>query len=148
MCSQEVAMHFLRLAGRQVWWTQNNCELLWPFEVDTWEGGGDRKMITQRENTILSLYYTTWNRFRLQKYRNGGQLSSKRFYLHYACSDCWSSRSLLLFPSFFPSYCDVFYALSCFASTIASMLLDFPLCCHQHIQTTRSTRIYYHIWWF
>jgi hypothetical protein len=41
------------------YWTQNNCELHWPLEVDTREGGGDRKTIAQRErehNPFLVLY--------------------------------------------------------------------------------------------
>jgi hypothetical protein len=41
-------------------------------------------------------------RFRLQKYRNGGQLSSKCFQLYYTCSDCWQSRSPLALSIFFP----------------------------------------------
>jgi hypothetical protein len=32
-----------------VQWTQDNCELHWPLEVYTWEAGGDRKKIAQRE---------------------------------------------------------------------------------------------------
>jgi hypothetical protein len=36
-----------------------NCELHWPLELDTWEAGGDRKTIAQRErkhNPFLVLY--------------------------------------------------------------------------------------------
>jgi hypothetical protein len=44
--------------GGRVQWTQNNWELRWPLEVDTWEGGGDRKTIhKEREhNPFLVLY--------------------------------------------------------------------------------------------
>jgi hypothetical protein len=37
----------------------NNCELRWPLQVDTWEGGEDRKTIAHRErerNHFLVLY--------------------------------------------------------------------------------------------
>jgi hypothetical protein len=42
-----------------VQWTQNNCNIHSPLEVDTWEAGGDRKTIAQRErehNHFLVLY--------------------------------------------------------------------------------------------
>jgi hypothetical protein len=42
-----------------VQWTQNNCEFHWSLEVDTREGGGERKTIahTEREhNPFLVLY--------------------------------------------------------------------------------------------
>jgi hypothetical protein len=36
---------------------QNNCELRWPLQVDTWQGGEDRKAIAQRDhNAFLILY--------------------------------------------------------------------------------------------
>jgi hypothetical protein len=35
--------------GPQVQWTQNNCELRWPLQVDTWEGGEDRELIAHGE---------------------------------------------------------------------------------------------------
>jgi hypothetical protein len=45
-----------------LYWTQNNYELRWPLQVDTWEGGEDRKKIAHREREpILSLYYTMLN---------------------------------------------------------------------------------------
>jgi hypothetical protein len=39
--------------------TQNNCELRWPLQVGTWEGGKDRKEIAYEErepNPFLVLY--------------------------------------------------------------------------------------------
>jgi hypothetical protein len=48
------ASHFV-----DVQWTQNNCELRWPLQVDTWEGGEDRKAIAyegREPNPFLVLY--------------------------------------------------------------------------------------------
>jgi hypothetical protein len=58
----------------------------------------------ERENTMLSLYYMTWNRFRLQKYRNGGQLWAVNVFSYtiHAQTDCWPSRFPLALPIFFP----------------------------------------------
>jgi hypothetical protein len=91
-------------------WTQNNCELLWPLWADTWEAGWYRKTIAQRErqhNTFLVLYDV--------KQVQAAEESQRRAAVS---SKCRPSRSPLLFPSFFSSYCDVSYALSYFASTI------------------------------
>jgi hypothetical protein len=48
--------------------TQNNCELHWPLEVDTWKAGGDRNAIAQRErkHSFTCIIRSEWNRFRLQ----------------------------------------------------------------------------------
>jgi hypothetical protein len=58
----------------------------------------------RRENPIVSLYYTTWNRFRLQKYRNGGQLWVVNVFSYtiHAQTDCCQSRSPLTLSIFFP----------------------------------------------
>jgi hypothetical protein len=71
----------LRLRPRGHWefipyWTQNNCELRWPLQVDMSEGGEDRKTIaqTERERSPFLVLYDVKVRFRPQKYRNGGQL--------------------------------------------------------------------------
>jgi hypothetical protein len=45
--------------ARYIYWTQNNCELHWPFQVYTQEGGEDRKAIARKEketNPFLVLY--------------------------------------------------------------------------------------------
>jgi hypothetical protein len=54
-------------------------------------------------------------RFRLLKYRNGGQLWVVNVFSYtiHAQTDCWPSGSPLLFPSFFPSYCDLSSQLFC-----------------------------------
>jgi hypothetical protein len=59
---------------------------------------------TEGEKTIISLYYTMWNRFRLQKYRNGGQLwvVNVLIYTIHAQTDCWQSCSPLTLSIFFP----------------------------------------------
>jgi hypothetical protein len=59
------------------------------------------------------------NRFRLQKYRNGGQLSSKCFQLYYTCSDRLLTIALPSCPFHLISPLTVtFPKLSYFASTI------------------------------
>jgi hypothetical protein len=71
-------------------WTQNNCELRWPLQVDTWEAGEDRKAIAhERENTIISLYYTMWNNYvqAAEVSQRRTAVSSKCFQLYYTCSD-------------------------------------------------------------
>jgi hypothetical protein len=54
-------------------------------------GRGDRKTIAQRERERKQCFPCTIRcetvRSRLQKYHNGGQLSSKCFQLYYTCSD-------------------------------------------------------------
>jgi hypothetical protein len=114
---------------------QNNCGLHWPLEVDTWEAGGDRKTIAQ--NTILSLYYTMWNSFSLQKYRNGGQLWVVNVFSYtiHAQTHCWKSRSPLALSIFFSLllwrflssqlFC-VYYNLSSYRSGISLTLV----CCY------------------
>jgi hypothetical protein len=47
------------LAKSLIQLTQNNCELRWPLQVDTWKGGEDRKPIAHEErehNSFLVLY--------------------------------------------------------------------------------------------
>jgi hypothetical protein len=87
-------------------WTQNNCELHWPLELDTWEAGGDRKTIAHRERTqsFPCIIRCETVRFRLQKYRNGGQLWAVNgfSYTIHAQTDCWQSRSPLALYIFFP----------------------------------------------
>jgi hypothetical protein len=64
--------------GSPVQRTQNNAELRWPLQVDTWERRGDRKTIAQRERErtqcVPCIVRRETVRFRPQKYRNGGQL--------------------------------------------------------------------------
>jgi hypothetical protein len=58
---------------------------------------------TEGEKTIICLYYTTWNRFRLQKYRNGGQLWAVNVFSYTIHAQTVDNRAPpLLFPSFFP----------------------------------------------
>jgi hypothetical protein len=58
--------------------------------------------------------------FRLQKYRNGGQLWVVNVFSYtiHAQIDCWQSCFPLALSIFSPSYCDVSEARSYFASTI------------------------------
>jgi hypothetical protein len=87
-------------------WTQNNCELRWPLQIDTWEGWGDRKTIAHRESTqsFPCIIRCETFRFRLQKYRNGGQLWAVNVFSYtiHAQTDCWPSRSPLALSIFFP----------------------------------------------
>jgi hypothetical protein len=69
-------------------------------------GRGDRKTIAQCEKTQVfsCIIRCETVRFRLQKNRNGGQLwvvNVSNYTIHDQ-TDCWQSRSLLLFSTFFP----------------------------------------------
>jgi hypothetical protein len=125
-------------------WTQNNCEIRCPLEVDTWEWGEDRKAIAHEErelNPFLVLYDVKTFRFSLQKYRNGGQLWVVNVFSYtiHAQTDCWQSGSPLALSIFFPFYCDVSKALSYFASTIRSWLVILVQCGRLHSESRQLT---------
>jgi hypothetical protein len=128
-------------------WTQNNCELRCPLEVDTWEWGEDRKAIAHEErelNPFLVLYDVKTFRFRLQKYRNGGKLwvvNVFSFAIH-AQTDCWQSRSPLALSIFFPFYCDVFKARSYSASTIRLELAILVQCGRLHSESRQLKTVW------
>jgi hypothetical protein len=88
-----------------LYWTQNNCELRWPLEVDRREEGEDGKTTAQRERDREKTQCFLYNircetvRFRLQKYRNGRQLWVVNVFSYtiHGQTDCWQSRSPLDF---------------------------------------------------
>jgi hypothetical protein len=64
---------------RLIWhlqWTQNNCELRWPLQVRHVGGRGRQQddSIWGERTQYFPCIIRCENRFRLQKYRNGGQL--------------------------------------------------------------------------
>jgi hypothetical protein len=93
-----------KLSPPGVEWTQNSCELRWPLEVDTWEAGGDRKTIAQRErqhNPFLVLYDVKQVEAAEVSQRRTA-VGSKCFQLYYTCSDRLLTIALPLAVSIFP----------------------------------------------
>jgi hypothetical protein len=82
---------------------QNNCELRWPLEADTWEEGEDGKTTAHSEtvhNPFLVLYDVKQVQAAEVAQRRTA-VSSKCFQLYYTCSDRLLGNSLPLALSTF-----------------------------------------------
>jgi hypothetical protein len=116
-----------------IYWTQNNCELHRPLQVDTWEEGEDRKTIAQRErkhNHFCVLYDVKQVQAAVESQRTA--VSSKCFKIYYTCSDrlltialppcslhlfspltvTFPKLSVILRPLYTPKFCTYFFFVS------------------------------------
>jgi hypothetical protein len=104
-----------------VQWMQNKCELRWPLQVATWEGGGRPQgdsTLGERTQSFLVLYDV--KQVQAAEVSQRRTAVSSKFFIH--AQTVGHRAPPLFFLSFFPSYCDVSQALSYFVSTIVSLL--------------------------